>query len=148
MAKEAYCFCSLFLKTSPIGFLYYFVLRSCSSWKAATPLVSREDGWRFLGADQNDRGLWGLERECSTRYPLWTGDCPWFLICSGLTIIVDLGHCELDRDYGKWRFFRKRSSDSLDIGLEPGITRWLIASPNHLTNTPLTAKSISFFNTM
>ena len=46
-----------------------------------------------------------------------------FLICSELTPRVNLGHRELDRDYGKLRFFRKDNPKCLDTGLETGITR-------------------------
>ena len=46
-----------------------------------------------------------------------------FLICSELTTCVNLGYRELDRDYGKLRFFRKDNPKCLDIGLETGITR-------------------------
>ena len=38
--------------------------------------------------------------------------------------------------------FWKRLPECLDTGLEHGITRSLISSPNHLTTTPLTAKSV------
>jgi len=61
--------------------------------------------------------------ESPTRYPLWINDHRQLSIRPEPTTIANLRHCELYRDYGKWRFFRKRSSDSLNIGLEPGITR-------------------------
>ena len=44
----------------------------------------------------------------------------------------------------KWIFFWKRLPECLDTGLEHGITRSLISSPNNLTTTPLTAKPVIF----
>ena len=43
-------------------------------------------------------------------------------MCFESTIIVNLGHFELDRDYGKWTFFSEKIPECLDTGLEPGIT--------------------------
>ena len=65
---------------------------------------------------------------------LWIDSYCEFLICSELTIFVNLRHCALDREYGKWKFFFWRGN--LNVWARDSNLGFLSDLSIHLTTWP------------